>query len=250
MYKGTSNYRVCKTQANKCPLKPNTKQAPARTSRQTKKRGQAKHTSVLHLLPLHPPSSFLHSILILLLLCLPGCGSEAADSSSQTPQARALAGGWRLAAGSWRLVALGGRPPPAARSAGGERHGRRVLGEPQCSACGRLISSGPGAAGPRPGCRWSGPKPRRKECQGQFPGTPSSSKMSRSRLMTLVRVKAESRVVVGSRVRVKRGLKVGSGYFLKRWRSDLTGHAASEAAAMVMVMPIRKWSVLEARRVK
>jgi hypothetical protein len=84
-----SNYRVGKTQANKCPLKPNTKQAPARTSKQTNKRGQAKH----NFSPLRPPSpsfsspsSFLHSIFILLLVCLPGCGSEAADSSSQSPR--------------------------------------------------------------------------------------------------------------------------------------------------------------------
>jgi hypothetical protein len=89
----SSNYRICKTQANKCPLEPNTKQAPARTSKQTNKRGQAKH-NFSHLRPPSPsfsfPSSFLHSIFVLLLLSLPGCGSEAADSSSQTPQARAL----------------------------------------------------------------------------------------------------------------------------------------------------------------
>jgi hypothetical protein len=144
----TSNYRVCKTQANKCPLNPNTKQAPARTSKQTNKRGQAKH-NFSHLRPSSPsfflPSSFLHSIFILLLLCLPGCGSEAADSSSQTPQARALAGGWQLAASGPRGA--------AARSAGGERHGRCVLGEPRYSVCRHLISSGPVAVDRRPECR-------------------------------------------------------------------------------------------------
>jgi hypothetical protein len=91
-----SNYRVCKHKANKSPLKPNTKQAPARTSKQTNKRGQATH-NFSHLRP--PSPSFLslsilvlHSILILLLLCLPGYGSEAADSAEDL--LRNGAGGW------------------------------------------------------------------------------------------------------------------------------------------------------------
>jgi hypothetical protein len=59
-----SNYRVFKPQANKCPLEPNTKQAPAQTSHQAKHNLSHPRSSILV-----PPSSFLHSIFILLLCC-------------------------------------------------------------------------------------------------------------------------------------------------------------------------------------
>jgi hypothetical protein len=74
--------------------------------------------------------------------------------------------------------------------------------------------------------------PGRKKCPEEFPDTTSSSTMSRIRMKTLVPVKAESGAVVGSRVGEKRGLKLGSGYLLKRWPKALTGQGASEAAAI------------------
>jgi hypothetical protein len=85
-----SNYCVCKHQANKSPLEPNTKRAPARTSKQAKHSFSPSPSFISILVPPldpHTPSSVFAR-----------WGSEAADRSSQTPQARALAGGWQLAA--------------------------------------------------------------------------------------------------------------------------------------------------------
>lgn len=62
----------------------------------------------------------------------PGAAAKLPTAPPKTPQARAAA---------------------AARSAGGERHGRRALGAPQYSACRRLISSGPVAVDRCQGCR-------------------------------------------------------------------------------------------------
>jgi hypothetical protein len=78
-----SNYRVCKPQANKCPLEPNTKQAPAQTSQ------QAKH----NLSHVSPPSSFLHP-----------------RSSTRSSYSSCVVGMWRKA--SWRSRVMSIAPGP------------------------------------------------------------------------------------------------------------------------------------------
>jgi hypothetical protein len=132
-----SSYRACKPLANKCPLKQNTKQAPARTNKRTSVDKQSTTFPIsVPYLHIYSPSSFFHPIFIPLFLCLPGCGSEAADSSSQTPQA-----------------------------------GKRVQGELQCSVCRHLISSGPVAVYRPPACRSSGPMlrhPSKRSVQYSF----------------------------------------------------------------------------------
>jgi hypothetical protein len=83
-----SNYRVCDP-SQQVPIEAKYKTSAGADNQSTTKQTSADKqsstpSSISNILP-PSPSSFLHSIFIL-LLCLPGCGSEAADSSSQSPK--------------------------------------------------------------------------------------------------------------------------------------------------------------------
>jgi hypothetical protein len=148
-----SNYRVCDP-SQKVPIEAKYKTSAGagkqRATKQTSADKQSSTPSSISILvpPLNPHTPPLEFARV------PQRSCQQLLPNTPGPGPR----GW-LAGGSQQ--AASGPRGAAARSAGGERASRCVLGEPRYSACRHLISSGPVAVGRRPVCRWSGPRWRR-----------------------------------------------------------------------------------------